>query len=264
MKKISAFPFLREVLFCTILAPVAGLIGFLDRTVPGPTGAGILQWTAFLILGIAHVRYFRRRLEQLRIERLLFSPLGWTVTLIPAIVFSLLLLLLYAITDVDRWPLAAASCCAFLLPYMVAGAWETLYAIPPGEYKVWFNPEKMDPFSLSQMRYLPVRLKVRRQYFDIREELFPLMAPARWKVGRFFHHFMLDEEGKGAKAFEKQDEANNPYGWQFYSTDFGGIIRKFLDPQRTLEENKVKKNSVIVARRVKTTNLSHKQILRTA
>jgi hypothetical protein len=202
-------------------------------------------------------------LEALRIVRLLFSPLGWSVALVPGFFIFSLLLLFYMNTNEDRWSLAVVSCCAFVLPWTIAGAWETLYAIPPKEYKIWFNPEKMDHFSLAQTRQLPVRLKVRRQYLDMREELFPLMAPARWKVGRFFHHFILDEESKGAKAFEKHDEANNPYGWQFYSTGFGGIIRKFLDPQRTLEENNVKKNSVIVARRVKTARLSPQQILRT-
>ncbi|HEY4109984.1 TssN family type VI secretion system protein [Puia sp.] len=253
MKKILFFPFVREAAICSFLSLILGLAGFLDHAGISPVVAGGLQWSAFLLLGMAHIRHFRRLLVRLRIERLLFSPFGWGVTLGLTFISVAVLLLLYGFTNADRLLLAVAGGSAFLLPFMIAGAWETLNAIPGKEYKVWFNPEKMDSFPLTKTRQLPVRLKVRRKYFDNREELFPLTAPARWKVGRFFYHFMLDEESKGAPAFEKEDEFRNPYGWQFYSTDFGGVVRKFLDPQRTLEENNVKKNGVIVARRVKAT-----------
>ena len=263
MKKIIAFPFTRDAAFCFVLAPVLGLTALLDRTGLGPTMSGILQWVAFGLLGAVHVYYLHRRLASLRKERLLFSPLGWTVTGGLAAEIFLLLTVVYWCTDGDRFALAGVSCCAFLLPFVVAGAWENFNAIPEKEYRIWFNPEKMDQFSLTQTWQLPVRLKVRRKYFDLREELFPLTVPARWKLGRFFHQFVLEEESKGAPAFEKEDEAKTPYGWQFYSADFGGIVRKYLDPQRTLEENRVKKNSVIVARRVRAAGIPEKQILTT-
>ena len=54
----------------------------------------------------------------------------------------------------------------------------------------------------------------------------------------------------GGPAIECHDETRQPYGWQFYCRDFGGIIRKVLDPQRTLQENRVEKNSIIIARRI--------------
>ena len=255
MKKIFSFPFIREGVACFFLAPVLGLIA-LSEGVILPLVAGVLQWIAFLALGAGHVFLFRRRLESLQKEHLLFSPLGWTVTIALALEIFILLALLYAFMPGDRLVYSGVSCSAFLLAYIVAEAWEIFYAIPDREYKIWFNPESMDPFSLAQTSKLPVRLKVRRRYFDIREELFPLTVPARLKVGRFFYHFILDEEKKGAPGIEKEDEDRNAYGWQFYSEDLGGVIRKFLDPQRTLEENKIRKNSIIVARRVRVENKS--------
>ena len=255
MKKIFSFPFFREGVTCFFLTPLLGLIALLDGAVL-PLVAGVLQWIAFLALGGGHVFLFRRRLESLQKENLLFSPLGWTVTVALALEIVLLLTLLYWVLPGDRFVLSGVSCCAFLLAYIVGGAWEAFYAIPERQYKIWFNPERMDPFTLAQAGKLPVRLKVRRRYFDIREELFPLTVPARLKVGRLFYHFILDEEKKGAPAIEKEDEDRNAYGWQFYSEDLGGIIRKFLDPQRTLQENKVRKNSIIVARRVRVENKS--------
>jgi|GEM_PF-2594856 len=263
MKKILSFPFIRETGICVILAPILGFIGFLDLAGLSPMAAGLLQWMAFAGLRAVHVLYFRRRLLQLRTERLLFSPFGWTATLAPACAILLLLLLLYGATRGLRLSLAWISCSAFILPYVIADAWENFHSIPEREYKVWHHPGKMDHFTVKQTRHLPVRLKVRRRYSDLHEELFPLTAPARWKVGRVFYHFIQEEEDKGAPAFEKEDETRNPYGWQFYSADYGGIVRRFLDPQRTLEENNVRENTVIVARRVRTAKMPPKQILKT-
>jgi hypothetical protein len=260
MKKILSFPFVRETGICAIVAPILGLIGFLDLAGLTPMAAGLLLWMAFGGLGVVHIRYFRRRLLRLGMGRLLFAPFGWTATLAPAGAILLLLLLLF---NSSRPSLACVGCSAFLLPYVIAEAWENFYSIPEREYKVWHNPETMDQFTVKQTRHLPVRLKVRRRYADLHEELFPLTAPARWKVGRFFYHFIQDEESKGAPAFEKEDETRKPYGWQFYSADYGGFVRRFLDPQRTLEENNVRENTVIVARRVRTTGLPSKQILKT-
>lgn len=263
MKKILAFPFTRDAAGCFVLAPLLGLTGFIDGSGPGSIFAGVLQWAVFVILGVLHVYHFRRRLEFLQKEQLLFSSLGWAVTGGLALEIFLLLTVLYWVTPGDRFELAGVSCTGFLLPFMVLGAWESFCGIPESEYRIWFNPEKMDQFALTQTWQLPVRLKVRRKYFDLREELFPLTVPARWKLGRFFHHFILDEERNGAKTFEKEDDAKNPYGWQFYCADFGGVVRKYLDPQRTLEENRVRKNSIIVARRVKAASIPDKQILAT-
>jgi len=263
MKKILSFPFIRETGICAAVAPILGLIGFLDVAGLTPMAAGLLQWMAFGGLGVAHVRYFRRRLLRLRAGRLLFAPFGWTATLAPAGAILLLLLLLYGVTDSARLSLAWTSCSAFLLPYVIADAWESFYSIPDREYKVWHHPEKMDQFTLKQTHHLAVRLKVRRRQSDLHEELFPLTAPARWKVGRFFYHFIEEEESKGAPAFEKEDETRKSATEPADSTDYGGIVRRFLDPQRTLEENNVRTNTVIVARRVRTTPIPQKQTLKT-
>jgi hypothetical protein len=218
----------------------------------------LLQWACFLLLGVAQVFFLRRWVSRVGKHNSLFSVGAWLFTGFLSLVLTLLVF--YFFGKGQHLRIAVASFCAFLLPFTLAHAWHIFSGIPAPRYKLWFIPEVMYQWGGRMRQKIPVTVRLKRRYFDRREEVFTLTAPAMVKLGSVFHSLIAErqnEEGSQEEGAEPYIELNSkdhrPFGWEFYAARYGGLIKTRLDPERTLTENRIKSNHIVIVRRTQTT-----------
>jgi Type VI secretion system, TssN len=233
--------------------PILGLgpIAFLKNRAGMSIIPELLQWIGFQFLGIAHLFFFQRRLVTLNKKILLFSRTGWYFTVILSIQVVVLLTLLYLLSGLAELHMIFISVSAFILPFVVSHAWFTFSRIPTPEYKIWFTPDTMYKWGSRLRLLMPITFKMSIRYFDIREEAFTIKVPAKIKLGSLFHQFIMEQQRNTESFIELTDEQHRPYGWEFYNSQYAGLTKNMLDPEKTLEESRVRKNSIIIVRRVK-------------
>ena len=63
--------------------------------------------------------------------------------------------------------------------------------------------------------------------------------------------FLNIERKDGNVDIDCIDPDNKPYGWKFFAVSFGGVYKRILDPEKSLQDNgNIKKNTTILAKRV--------------
>lgn len=222
----------------------------------------LLPWAFFLLLGVANVFFLRRRMQRLGRSSSPFSFEAWVFTGSLSLVVMLLLLVFCYFLRVPYLQTAFVSFCAFLLPYTAANAWHIFRGIPAPRYKLWFMPENLYQWGSRMRNRISVTVKLKRRYFDQREEVFTLTAPSMVKLGSVFHSLIAEQQNEAGNQYDAEDapielngEDLQPFGWEFYAARYGGLIRTRLDPERTLTENRIKSNHIIIVRRTQTTKL---------
>src|SRR5204863_8477458 len=98
-----------------------------------------LEVTAFIILGVLHVRMCSGKLVKFSIKRLV----GRKNTLLLAAGMLAGLAVLYAFTNADVLRLCFAETAAFLLPYMLVYSYSIFESIPNPEYKLWYKKDNL-------------------------------------------------------------------------------------------------------------------------
>jgi hypothetical protein len=208
--------------------------------------AKTLQLLAFGGLGILHIYFLKKRL--LLNSEFSFKNLGVTLQLF-GFVF-IVLFILYFLLAKNMLLMSLYSSCAFLLPSIIFHSWLIFENFPEKQYKVWNNFENVSNTGVTiYLNSISVNIKFTRKYFDINEEVFAATLPMHQPFGKLFNRFLvnLNEE----EPVEFLDEKQTFYGWIFFAESIGGYGKRYIDPDLSLEENKIKENSTIVAKRVK-------------
>lgn len=205
------------------------------------------QNLAFLACGILHVSFMNKNVSFPNVKFPGNNKLVFSIFL--SLVISIVLTVFYLLTDSNMIRMSFASGGAFLLPFVVEQAWKS-YNFPAKQYKVWYNSDVvMDSRTTVFLNSLPIRLHLSMKYFDITEEEFELTVPGHTQFGKFFNQFIIEKNKNNASAIECVDSEKKQFGWQFYTEHLGGLYKKFIDPELSLRDNKVKNNSIITAKR---------------
>jgi hypothetical protein len=207
----------------------------------------IVQLAGFVGLGWVHVHYTRQAefLSRAYFLEYLFY------TLLVGGTLCILLTIAYYITDSELL-MGLASFCAFVLPFLLAQTWFFYRHIPQDEKLVWTNAQT-EPTDISRYynNKIPIRFKLSRQYFDLKEELFPVTVSTWVGVGILFNQF-ADKYNKISEfPIELIDEEEYKYGWEFYCESLYGLYRTQLNPEFDVKKNGILRNDTIVARRIK-------------
>ncbi|MEJ7769103.1 MAG: TssN family type VI secretion system protein [Chitinophagaceae bacterium] len=173
-------------------------------------------------------------------------------TVLLSLVITVVLLILYFLTDSNMIRMAYASACSFLLPYTIQQSWHPYTNVPEKRFKVWYNSDLvMDTRTTVFLNSLPVRISVTRKYFDITDELYEVTVPGHVPFGKYFNQFVIEKNKSNTTSIECFDQEKKPYGWQFYIHRLGGLSKQFIDPDLSLRENNLRDNSIILAKRKK-------------
>jgi Type VI secretion system, TssN len=238
-------------IFITLLIGYIPVAAHYFHLAPGPVV--ILQLGAHLATGFWNISILKKKLSFL--DPLLQDSFLYTVLL--SVTAGLALLLTYTIAGFSQLSLAAAGSGCFLLPFVIRQTRNLYASIPAAEYKIWYNPATTPTAGTMVPIRTPIRFKIAANYFDIDEQVFPVAVPEKVKLGKVFHQFVTEHNAKATSTtIECTDASYQPYGWQFHTMKWGGLVKQVLDPDLNLAQNKIKNDTVIIVTRIKTPQIN--------
>src|SRR5690625_2491422 len=93
---------------------------------------------------------------------------------------------------------------------------------------------------------------IRKKEADSDPVSFRAKAPAKMTLSRLFYYFVEDYNDQHPEhMLEYIDQMGQPYGWIFYFKPawYRPFDRRYADPAKTIQENKIRENTVIVCKR---------------
>jgi hypothetical protein len=232
---------------------IAFNLSFIVDSMHSPATEGLLnivQLICFMLLGAGNTWYLCRRAFPVNFS---FNGGRLAFVCLLFVMVTIMLLLNYCISRVEGFFICIASSAAFLCPHLVWEAWGSYNRIPAADYRYWQLPETVStviPAAYTGFTML-VQLKLARSRHHPIHNIYPVTAPGKLKLGRVFEKFIADQRQMGSRGWiETKDENDQFFGWYFFEYRWKGIYRRRLDPARSLLENGLRTNAVIIAERV--------------
>lgn len=220
------------------------------RTPSSEKTINVIQLCCFGIMGIVNVWFFYRK-NILAGLSLTGAKLAFICLLF--VIIALVLFIYYIIAGNNSLIMAFGSSSAFLLPFIVYQGWKEFMGIPEKKFSLWFLPEQASAAAptYSAMSAIQVQFVVSRRTDDAEPHSFPVATWGKLKLGRVFEKFIEDQQVNGKQtAIQTFTAGVGPHAWQFYEKKWGGIQLRVLNPLKSMLENNLKSNAVIVIKRI--------------
>ena len=219
------------------------------------------QLLLFILAGIMHCEYLQRKVVYLNwdndTDKLYFS-------IFLSVLIGGALSALYLSIDRNLITIAFASASAFLFPAFLTLAFNSFIpsiSAPENQVLPWFVDSNIDDRVSIFLNSLQLELQLAQKDADNAETIYNLTLPGQTPFGRLFNRFVFETNKKEAGCIETNDKRRKPFGWEFYVEILGGLTKKQIDPMLTLRENRIKKNSIIIARRMGTSRKKQQRLL---
>jgi hypothetical protein len=162
------------------------------------------------------------------------------------------LLLYYSVVRSNLQQVALASCCSFLLPYFIVQSWNFYLVLEDNNSMIWKGYKYVaDSPDVVYLNTLLINIRLSRKARAKEETSFLINTPLNMELGKLFNSFLNVEKRVDETAIDSMGDYNKPYGWKFYLVSFGGVYKRILDPNKSLQGNKnIKRNATILAKRV--------------
>lgn len=205
-----------------------------------------------LLLGLLFWRIMKRRFSPY------FTKTGateWVFMFIPVtfgLTFFAFLFNAFSNAPVTFW---FATCyLPFFIPYLADIAFRKYAAIPPEIYKVWYHPvdyEEPDFDRMDLSRIYLLDLEFSKTPSDTTITNFKAKAPLQMNFNDWFISFINNYNMKFEDSpIQYTNASGEPHGWIFYTKGNFFTGKKFIDPDVSVEGNKLKEGMVVVAKRV--------------
>ncbi|MDR0714670.1 MAG: TssN family type VI secretion system protein [Bacteroidales bacterium] len=257
MAKRSKLLSQRKLIFYILLGAVVlcvpALLGFV-RYQFMPCIYLSLQAT-YLILGYYNVIFLRRFLSRLKKENSF-----WHVIIIQFVMMfagAALFSTVFNLCNELKYGIWACTC---LLPFLFAPLFRETYnrymSIPPEIYKVWkYSGKDLSQFEMMNYdKLLLMEVELYKIPADPAPTKIRAKAPDNMPFGLWFFKFLTDYNLKFPLETIECDNTANPYSWIFYIKRSFFIPRKYIDPDLSIIENRLKERYTIVAKRVSETS----------
>ncbi|MGI8952127.1 MAG: TssN family type VI secretion system protein [Chitinophagaceae bacterium] len=210
----------------------------------------ILQIIAFFGAGFLHSLLLNKSLsstDKKNISVKLFFSIQLTVIILAALVF------LYLFINKILLSIAFASASAFLLPSIITQCFIFFTTIPSKKFKLWYPKNIKEDKATVIVNSIPLYFKLTKRYFDIEEISFFVTADGNKTLSSVFNEFIIEQNQNGIKNIECYDKKHNFYAWEFFIKTNELFGMKRLNPELNLRINKIKNDSIIIAKRIKVT-----------
>ncbi len=150
--------------------------------------------------------------------------------------------------------IASTSTFSFVLPLFFNWTFKSLVDIPSGIYKVWkYNPHVADydytSDTVEKIILLELILSRNPENPDVIKV--KAKAPIGLIFGNWFQLFLNDYNAKYLDNPIVYDGGGNEQnGWMFYEKKHYFLDKKYIDPQITIQENKLNDQTIINCKRV--------------
>jgi hypothetical protein len=141
----------------------------------------------------------------------------------------------------------------FLAPTFVLIAFNYFIKIPSKVYLAWDFPAPgtlPDPKDSEMAEPIIINFEIRKSLEDNRT-VFKAKAPKAMDLGKLFYFFINDYNSRNPNnPILISDSENKRFKWTFYQS--GNIFqgKKYLDPEITIAENRIKENASIICERI--------------
>lgn len=213
----------------------------------------LLYQAYFLLLGIVHVYWMKEHLKWSGNRKAFWSELLFTM--ITGVLGSIGFILVYRFFNYDGLEfIMATSIICFIIPWFVNKTFVSALEIPPSLLKQWFYPvseEIEEPDEDKLKNLLVISFVFQKQIIDPHETNFRAKAPVDMEMGELFYYFINDyNERHPHDKIEYINDSGEPYGWVFYKKPLFNLIQKrFIDADKTIYNNGIRENNVIICRR---------------
>ena len=147
----------------------------------------------------------------------------------------------------------------FLIPYGFMITFDFLASIPPEIHKVWYYPVDMEEPDFDKIDinniYL-LELEFSKSPNDSTQKNYKAKAPVDMVFGEWYRSFINNYNYK----FEEEpiqflDRNKEPHGWMFFTKPQSmWQSKRFIDPDKSIRNNKLTEKTIIVAKRVEVQN----------
>ncbi|RMG31271.1 MAG: hypothetical protein D6730_01585, partial [Bacteroidetes bacterium] len=249
-------PILYGLVFGLLFA-LMGLAGMADKSDPQPLFWYLLL--GFLALGCIHT-WLMYLLHAAWSKRDSFWPEAF-FTLFVGCLGAFFFVVLFYIFDKQGYPMTYdLALLAFPLPFLLVKAYHQWMDIPWREFVGWKYPQHIQPnlraYDADRLSsYLLINLIVSEASID---NSFPrkvlVKVGPNYELGNFFHVWVHEQKASGDGYHIKyltHDEEGNPISWLFYiKPKAWWQFRRYLDPEKSFEANRIQDADTIVALRV--------------
>lgn len=237
---------------CVILA-LPALLGFIDYWFM--PYVYILLQVVYLIVGwyyLAMLRWIEKEIDQkpFYVEFLFVL----VIMIVAAGIFSLV----FNLCNELQYGLWACTCILpFIFPVLFRKVYHSFMEIPLEIYKIWsydgqdqsvWDDTETDPES---ERIIVVELEIARLAADPVPLNIKAKASEDMPFGVWFKIFLNDYNIKSSATPITYSDYEHSYGWIFYRLSSVLGRKKYIDPNLSFTQNKMRENQVIIAKRAK-------------
>ena len=232
---------------------ITGLLGLTTLLDDLTTFFIILQIFA-LIIGILHTVIVYRMLPWTSKNKFVWEFLfSFSIACLGALLLLLVLKFIAGLVILHYLMLTAIFW--FFVPFLFVQAFNRYLAIPSKIFRKWYYPvgkEIADPLDSELVALLVVSFVFHKKMNDPEITTFRAKAPQKMVFGRLFYYFINDyNERHPESTIEFTDQQNHPFGWVFYLKPRWIGMRRYIDPEQIIRDNRIKENSIIVCQRIK-------------
>lgn len=202
-----------------------------------------------VFLAIVHKKYFKARSDnrnkQLYAE-LLFAI---SIVLLSIAVFSSLQ---YFIRDKNFMFFPIMICgLFFFIPVLLLHTFEAAFAIPLPEFNTWQYPNQIIelPDEQENEKLYVIGFEIAKKPDHVKRTYFRAKAPATMLLGDLYYHFINDYNDQFSETPIIYKSESVAHDWVFRTRPKWYQFSRRLDPALTVDENRIKENTVIVCER---------------
>ena len=244
----------KVILFALTSALLLGLPGLV-----GIAGAYFSTTSFFIfqvvyaLLGILYIRLLLRYVSQdtQQYTKVVETLVSLFVVALGMYVFSLIYNYFHPVKN----GLFIATCVIpLLVPLLFHWAYGAFLEIPPEVYKVWqYQPhaQELDLEGVDFNRLMVIEVEFSREATDENLLKVKAKAPAEVVYGDWFQKFISDYNSKFSGSpisFIAPDHSS--YTWIFYAKPTFFRKRRYIDPDLSIAQNKIREDKTIVCKRV--------------
>jgi hypothetical protein len=213
----------------------------------------ILLQAYFLLLGFAHYYYMHQYLLWTGSKKAFGVELAFTVLL--SLMGAIGFLIIYRLINKNGLQyIMVASALFFIIPFLLFNTFRRAIAIPPKIVKEWFYPveqEVEEPEESKMKNLLVISFEFRKQTYDPHYTNFRAKAPVDMDFGKLFYFFINDyNERHPNSRIQFVNGSGEAHGWIFYKKPrWHSLITRYIDGEKTIFNNFIKENDVIICER---------------
>ena len=212
----------------------------------------------FVLFGIIYIKLFHKKYFTDDTGDRLKVFVGELMFGLSVVFFSILLFssVQYFLNDKSYlfYPMMLSTL-GFFIPLMFMHTFEAAYNIPAAAYTTWSYP--LEPLTLpeedSREKLLVIGFEISKKISDNKRTYFRAKAPENIYLGDLYYFFMNDyNELQSETPIQFHDDQKGLHKWLFRLKTKWYQSETVLDPYRTIKDNGIVENSVIICERILT------------